>query len=109
MQLLSDWDCRCRAVALPDDAVFVPTDEPAPDVLICDYRLREGLTGTDAITMLRRHWRRPIPAVIITGDTAPERLRETLEIGVPVMHKPLQPDRLYCELQRLLSQIRPSA
>ena len=106
-QLLSHWDCRCRAVASPDDAASLPKGEPAPDVLICDNRLREGLTGTDAIRTLKRHWGRPIPAIIITGDTAPARMREALESGVPVVHKPMSPDRRYPELLMLIPHGSP--
>lgn len=103
VQLLSDWNCRCRAVASPDAATFVPPGEPVPDALICDYRLREGLKGTDAIAALRRHWGRPIPAILVTGDTGPDRLREALESGVLVLHKPASPDRLYQELSTLIA------
>ena len=97
-QLLYRWDCHCRAIEMPADVAFLPQDEPVPDVLICDYRLRENVTGTDAIAMLRRHWDRQIPAIMITGDTAPERMREALESGIPLLHKPVPPDKLYREL-----------
>ncbi len=105
-QLLASWGCRCRAVASPDEALALLDEEPAPDVLVCDYRLREGVTGTEAIALLRRRWRMAIPAVIITGDTAPARLREAMDSGVPVIHKPVAPDRLYRELQKVVPQGR---
>ena len=106
VQLLSSWQCLSRAVATPGDAATLTPEEPAPDVLICDYRLREGMTGTEAIAMLRRHWGRPVPAIIITGDTAPARIREALESGVPVLHKPVAPDRLCRELLTLVPQVK---
>ncbi|MDP4025591.1 hybrid sensor histidine kinase/response regulator [Methylobacterium sp. NEAU 140] len=101
--LLSGWGCRCRAFEMPGEAIARLPDEPAPDALICDYRLRGSLTGADAIAMLRRHWGRPVPAILITGDTAPARLREALDSGVPLIHKPVPPDTLH---QALLTLIR---
>ncbi len=103
--LLTGWGCRCRVFEGPDDARRHPASEPAPDALICDFRLREGRTGTEAIALLRRHWGRPIPAILITGDTAPARLREALDSGIPLVHKPVRPDILQ---NALLSLIAPA-
>lgn len=35
-----------------------------------------------------------VPSIVITGDTAPERLCEAMANGVPLLHKPLSPQRL---------------
>ena len=35
-----------------------------------------------------------LPAIIITGDTAPERLAELDGAGIQVLHKPVAPARL---------------
>ena len=44
-----------------------------------------------------------VPALLITGDTAPERLREAFSSGVPLLHKPLAPDELYKAITDLLN------
>ena len=62
-----------------------------PDVVISDYRLRGQRTGAQAIGELRKLLGAPVPALIITGDTAPERMREAMSTGVPLLHKPLAP------------------
>jgi signal transduction histidine kinase len=105
--LLSSWGCRCWAFEMPAEAVSRLQDEPVPDALICDYRLRGSLTGAEAIAMLRRHWGRPIPAILITGDTAPERMREALDSGVPLIHKPVRPDILHDALLTLIPRRAP--
>jgi CheY-like chemotaxis protein len=46
-----------------------------PDIIISDYRLRDGRTGIDVIERIRRTFCTPIPAFLISGDTAPDRLR----------------------------------
>lgn len=102
--LLSGWGCRCAVYERPGEAIALGPDAPAPDALICDYRLREHLTGADAVAILRRHWGRPIPAILITGDTAPDRLREALASGVALVHKPVPPDTLHQALLALIPQ-----
>ncbi|MET0529497.1 MAG: hybrid sensor histidine kinase/response regulator [Microvirga sp.] len=104
MALLSGWGCLCWAFEDPSDVARFPGHEPAPDALICDYRLRGGQTGAEAIAMLRQHWKRPIPAILITGDTAPVRMREASDSGVPLIHKPVRPDLLRSALIALISQ-----
>lgn len=47
-------------------------------------------------------WGMDIPALMITGDTAPERLREAMSSGVPLLHKPVTPDGLYRALVGLV-------
>jgi hypothetical protein len=40
--------------------------------------------------------------LLITGDTAPDRLREALSSNIPLLHKPLGPAQLYRELVAVL-------
>jgi hypothetical protein len=42
-----------------------------------------------------------LPALLITGDTAPERLREAQASGIPLLHKPVSPGKLYRQLVEL--------
>jgi signal transduction histidine kinase/CheY-like chemotaxis protein len=65
------------------------------DVLVVDYRLRDE-TGLDVITRLRAvHPGLPaLPAVIVTGDTTAQRLREFDGLGVSVLHKPVDGEKL---------------
>lgn len=74
-----------------------------PDLIIADYRLDAELTGRDAIEMIRKTLATTIPAFIITGDTAPERLREAKRSGLPILHKPVQPEELMAMVRQTLS------
>lgn len=68
---------------------------PAPvDLILTDYRLSDGLNGDDAIHRIRRYLARPVPALIITGDTSPERIREAGASGNRLLHKPLDSEQL---------------
>ena len=71
-----------------------------PDVMVVDYRLREE-TGLDVIERVR--WRRPLlPAVIVTGETAPSRFREFSTVAARILHKPLDGDKLARTLQEVV-------
>lgn len=93
--LLSQWGCRVVAAATGDDAVLQLAAYPTPpDVIVCDYRLRGTENGLDAIEKVRMEFCVDVPALLVTGDTAPDRILEIREGGFPVLHKPLQPDEL---------------
>lgn len=102
-QLLSHWGCAVDTASSIERALVLAQDI-APDVVISDYRLRGQRTGAQAIHELRDLLGQPVPALIITGDTAPERLREAMSTGVPLLHKPLAPAALYQALVDLLSR-----
>lgn len=65
-----------------------------PSLLICDYRLRDGENGIQVVERLRHEFNAEIPALLITGDTGPERLRDAEASGLPILHKPVNPARL---------------
>ncbi|GJM04111.1 MAG: hypothetical protein DHS20C09_01020 [marine bacterium B5-7] len=74
-ELLLSWGCDCLIAESADEALAL-TDSKAPDLLIVDYRLREEKTGSGAIELLRDKLDVNLPAIIITDDTAADRLCE---------------------------------
>jgi signal transduction histidine kinase len=66
----------------------------APQLIISDYRLRGDETGHKVVERLRDEFNDDTPAIIITGDTAPERLREAASGGHLLLHKPVGPEQL---------------
>jgi len=101
-QLLRDWGCDCVAVETIEAALDAAR-ACRPDVVISDYRLREQRTGAQAIAALRAELGAALPALLITGDTAPDRLREAQASGVPLLHKPVSPSLLYGRLVSILA------
>jgi CheY-like chemotaxis protein len=73
-------------------------------MIICDYRLRAGENGIEVVEMLRNEFNVDIPAVLVTGDTAPDRLRDAEASGLPILHKPLNPARLRTLIANLLRE-----
>lgn len=100
MHLLRDWGCECDMAESIDDAIALAKLNK-PDFIISDYRLREQRTGVEAIAAVRAMLGETLPALLITGDTAPERLREAQASGIPLLHKPVSPGKLYRRLVEL--------
>lgn len=73
-----------------------------PDVILCDYRLKDGNTGIEAIATLQQAFG-PLPAALLTGDTAPDTIQALGRSGLPVLHKPLKPAKLRAFLSHLLA------
>lgn len=65
-----------------------------PDLIISDYRLRDDENGIATIERLRTEFNNDIPAILITGDTAPDRIREATASDCFLMHKPVSNSRL---------------
>jgi signal transduction histidine kinase len=91
--LLQDWGWGVEAASsLEEAADLVEQLTQAPDVLLVDYRLPGGACGTEAVKLMHHRW--PVPAIVMTGDTAPERLIEAQRSGCWVLHKPVDPEAL---------------
>ncbi len=101
-QLLSTWGCQCVTADSAAHAISQDWPKP-PQLIVSDYRLRNQATGADAIAALRAHWGSDIPAILLTGDTAKERLREAISSGIPLLHKPVSPQQLHQQIQLQLS------
>jgi CheY-like chemotaxis protein len=93
--LLQSWGMRVlSADGIEQAENHVASGENQVDVILADFRLRDGVTGSMVIKNLRQLSGADIPGVIITGDTAPERIREARESGCTLLHKPIKPGQL---------------
>ena len=100
--VLTTWGCEVITAGSGKEASARLAEHPKkPDLIICDYRLREGETGTDVISRLHAEMNQPVPAIIMTGDTAPESIRHTQASGHALLHKPVKP----MELQKVIRDL----
>lgn len=103
--VLQSWGYRVLAATSEAEALEqLAAMATPPSVILADYRLREGRTGTEAVAHIRDYFSAPIPSIIITGDTAPERLREAEASGLSILHKPIQPPALREVLRETLER-----
>ncbi|MCU0843215.1 MAG: response regulator, partial [Thiobacillaceae bacterium] len=107
VELLANWGIE---VAAGQDVVQVLGDlhelGRPPDLIVSDYRLGGGGTGMDAIAALREAFGAELPAILITGDTAPETIQAITASGLPVLHKPIKPAKLRAMLAHVLGDRR---
>jgi len=45
-----------------------------------------------------------VPAILVTGDTSPERLKEVSHAGITILHKPVSPSELHELIQKLFAE-----
>lgn len=93
--LLTGWGYRVITATSGAEALAEMSRRPErPHVIVCDYRLRGDENGIEAIRLLQAKYDVPVPAVLITGDTAEGRLIEARESGLMLLHKPVHNSRL---------------
>jgi len=102
--LLSAWGCQVFTAASVRELMPQMMQLSAPPrLLLCDYRLADGDSGIAAIDQLRDAFNQDIPAVLVTGDTAPEPLREAIASGLPLLHKPVTQHQLREAMERAIA------
>lgn len=102
--VLGQWGHRVIAASDGAEAIGRLADCPVrPDLIISDFRLRGRASGIDVIAMLRTEYDAEIPAILVTGDTAPERLIEAKESGLLLLHKPVSNGRLRAAITNVMS------
>ncbi len=60
------------------------------DALITDFRLRNEEDGIQVAAELRALLGWKLPVLLVTGDTAPERVRQAQQSGLRVLYKPVR-------------------
>ncbi|MGY4831550.1 ATP-binding response regulator [Sphaerotilaceae bacterium SBD11-9] len=95
---LEAWGAQVVSLdGLPAVTQWLSEGHPAPHVLLTDHRLPVG-NGMMVIAAVRaRHG--PVPAVMITGNTAPEDIAAFSASGIPVLHKPFQTEALLAAIE----------
>jgi CheY-like chemotaxis protein len=101
-ELLVEWGYEVIAVATTAEALAAATTRAGLiDVIVSDLRLRDGDDGLRAIDQIRQACGFAVPAVLVTGDTAPDQVLRVHESGHIVLYKPVQPKELLTVLKKL--------
>ncbi|MCV2367515.1 hybrid sensor histidine kinase/response regulator [Roseateles oligotrophus] len=105
--LLQGYGCDVTAVGSTREAILQSLMR-RPDIVLSDLRLRGADDGISALRSLRSALP-GLPAVLITGDTAPERLREAHAAGLVLLHKPVLEAQLLGAIRTALAEQTKSA
>ena len=98
--LLKDMGCSVQSAEGTAHAIARARDEK-PDILIADLRLAHDDDGIKTIRAVREI-HPGLPALLITGDTAPDRLNLAKETGITLLHKPVSSEELTHAIHREL-------
>lgn len=102
--VLEKWGCQVHGFHGENYALKSLNLDWIPDLIISDLRLDEDKTGIQAITAIEAYYNRKISAIIITGDTDPERIKEAKNSKLTVIQKPVKPPVLRSIIQKKLAQ-----
>ena len=92
--LLETWGCRVAACSgLEEAGRLLDRHELKFDLIVADFRLRANENGIETVKALIQRVGQ-IPALLVSGDTAPDRIKEAEASGFRLLHKPVSPDTL---------------
>ncbi len=104
--LLCSWGLQVRLAANAQEALAAAARAPAPDVVLCDQRLRTGESGFDVLrTLLARH--PGARGAMVSGEFDAPALQEAEAEGYVVLRKPVDVGELHTLLTRWLDSEVP--
>ena len=95
-ELLSNWGAQVVCAANKEQALNMCTTPP--DLMLVDYHLDMGETGTSVVVSLRNHWRSNVPGILITANRTDGIREQASALNLLYLPKPVKP----AALKRLL-------
>ena len=100
--LLTSWGCSVTQAEGAKAACEPYRDEPAPDLIISDFRLGGGINGIEAVGMVRGATGQTIAACLISGDTDAKVREQAQAAGLTLLQKPVRPAKMRSLMRRLV-------
>jgi PAS domain S-box-containing protein len=94
---------RVIAAATAAEALDELTSDPQFDLIISDYHLEEGRTGTEVISAARAKLGRSLKAVLVTGDTSSAINELQGDAHLRIISKPINSQHLLNLVRTLLA------
>jgi CheY-like chemotaxis protein len=95
---------RVVSAASLDETLAVVDKSSRVDLLITDFHLPNGKTGSDVINCVRKALGESFPVIMLSGDTSAEIEDLSHEVDVRFMSKPILPENLVAQVQDLLAR-----
>ncbi len=102
--LLASWGAQVRQAESIAGALAEVSLNGVPNLIISDYRLRDGDNGLDCIRQLRAMAGHAVPACLISGNTDVALIQDAKNQGLTLLHKPVRPAKLRSLVRRLALQ-----
>jgi CheY-like chemotaxis protein len=74
-----------------------------PDVVVSDYRLRNGQVGTECVLRVRTFLGSPVPGVILTGETGLAAVSDIAAHGLGIAYKPITAPQMHAVIERQIA------
>lgn len=104
-ELLRGWGHRVLTARTVSEALAMAAREDERiELILADFRLDRQVTGADAIRQVNARLPHPVPAIIITGDTSPERIQEAMSSGHRILHKPIAAEVLMATIAEVCAE-----
>ena len=102
--LLESWGCRVAVCSgFTEAEQLLDGHALGIDLIIADFRLPQHENGIETVRRLRTRLG-DVPALMVSGDTSPERLREAQASGLVFLHKPVPADKFKESILAVLRQ-----
>ncbi len=100
--LLEAMGCRAT-LAEGTEQALAAARSARPDLMLVDLRLRDMDNGINTVRAVRALYPN-VPALLISGDIATERLREAEDAGIALLHKPVPAETLKRAIAEAVAQ-----
>ena len=97
-RLLSACGCTVHAASNLEQAAQLLAQHPI-DAVVSDFRLPGERNGLEHLVELRSHSPH-LRTLLVTGETAPQRIADIKASGIPFLHKPVHAEQLLDALAR---------
>ncbi|MCU7837046.1 MAG: transporter substrate-binding domain-containing protein [gamma proteobacterium symbiont of Taylorina sp.] len=102
---LESWECQANTYTNHFDCLtHIKEQNYQPDLVLMDYRLDNGIKGTEVIPLLLTELQMDVPVIIISADTAADVIEEINQTGFQLLHKPVSPAVLRMSIQKKLRE-----
>ncbi|TAN78246.1 MAG: response regulator, partial [Gallionella sp.] len=92
--VLASWGCEVDAATSREQVEQLLRSGAKWDLIISDYQLENDTNGIDVIALVRQHCSKPIPCILVSGNTTPAILKLAGTNGHHLLHKPVKPAKL---------------
>lgn len=101
--LLESWGCMVVHADSAQGVKDLLAEQPAPDIILSDYRLRGKVNGVQAVQMVRRAVGFEVPGCVISGDANAAVRQEAADVGLVLLQKPARPAKLRSVMHHLVA------
>ena len=98
--LLSRWGCQVWTASNRAECEALLKEDVRPQLVLVDYHLDHGETGSQLMAWLRTRLGQPIPGVVISADGRPELIAAVHASGLDFLTKPVKPAALRALMSR---------